>query len=126
MASDHVVDMREEVPVRKAMDLITTGQLAPPVQQLGEEDKVHLAESGIPFIVEEISYLEGDEYGLYWQFRVKVNGEGATFRLSQHEGRDAFIQRVQEALVDGPIGGLRLNGRKTQKGKFFAYLDVAE
>ena len=117
--------MTEQQPVRNINDLIAQNAIPAVEKIFGQDEKNQLAEAGTPFIVNSIAMGNDEQYGPYWQVEALLDNQPISFRLSQHERRDAFMSGVAGALASGPIGGLRLKAYTGRGGNAFITLEPA-
>ncbi len=115
--------MTEQQPVRNVNDLIAQNAIPAVEKIFGQDEKNKLAEAGTPFIVNSIAMGDDEQYGPYWQVEATLDNQPISFRLSQHERRDAFMQGLAAVLPAGPIGGLRLKAYTGRGGNAFVTLE---
>lgn len=101
---------------RDIHDLINAGAVAKPPLQLGQEEKAALGDAATQFTVTDMIYGDDPENGAFFQIKIDLGGQEATFRLYLNGDRDAFLQSVSEAVAAGPVSGLRLHTYRGGKG----------
>jgi hypothetical protein len=110
---------------RRLSELIDDGSVPEPDTRLSEQDKLNLALSGTEFIVVSVELADNGQFGRYWSVGIQLGGRSTTLGLSEHQGRDAFMQALEKAVAFGPVHGVQLRNKGGSKASPFLILAPA-